>query len=450
MSQEQITARIRQSIMTTPSGEKEFLASDVSYQDVYAIANSLLEVLGESESAVFLCTWEKDLMAASVLAALAGGFSLILPYSYSDSVLREVQDTLSVRTAITDRPAELPGFLKPVQPKRGADSSFNHTLKVGPDQDFFYFFTGGSTDTPKMWPKTPRNLFSEAFYHSRKLKVSDKDLVLATVPPHHIYGFLFTVLVPFVSYASVVRKVCTFPEEIRNAMSQYSPTLFVSVPVHYKMFHSSPISSNSLRLALSSAGTLDRQEAECFHAQTHTQVLEIYGSTETGGIATRERTGGDSAFVPFEVLDWKIRHSQLLVRSPFIPPGIAKDAKGFFPTGDQVRPSGDNGFVLLGRADGVIKVGGKRINLNELQDKLKEIQGVEDAVVISIPQENGRENEICALLQSRMDIQDLREAASGVVEPYALPRRIQVVDKIPTSSAGKYDRKQVESILTGE
>lgn len=447
MHQEHIADRISQWIMTTPSPGTEFLASGVSYQDVYALANSLRESLG-GEGVVCVCSSDKALIAASILAALAGGFSLVLPHASSDTVLRELRNTFEVRKAVTDEPESLPSFLEPVQPERISDSSFNHPLRIDPDRDFLYFFTGGSTDAPKMWPKTPGNLFSEAFYHSRKLNVSSDDVILATVPPHHIYGFLFTVLVPFVSSATVVPEVLTFPEEIRKAMARYSPSIFVSVPVHYKMFQSSPISGRSLRLALSSAGVLDEEDAACFSSQTGTRVLEIYGSTETGGIASRDRVFGDSVFVPFELLDWKIIQDQLLVRSPFISPTCARDAEGFFQTGDRVSPAADKGFILLGRTDGVIKVGGRRIDLHEVQDKLRRIPGVEDAVVLAVPLENGRENEIRALVQAGKDIRDIREQAQGLLEPYALPRRIQVVQSIPTSSTGKYDREKVKRLLS--
>lgn len=449
MNQEHIADRISQWIMTSPSPGTDFLTLNVSYQDVYALANSLREGLrGKGEGTVCVCSSDKALLAASILAALAEGFSLVLPYASSETVLQELRDSFEVRTAITDEPESLPAFLEPVQPERVPDSSFDHPLKIDPDQEFLYFFTGGSTDAPKMWPKTPGNLFSEAFYHSRLLNLTSDDVILATVPPHHIYGFLFTVLVPFVSSAAVVQEVLTFPEEIRNAMASHCPSIFVSVPVHYKMFQRSPISGQSLRLALSSAGMLDEEDAACFFRQTGTRVLEIYGSTETGGIASRDRVFGDSVFVPFEPLDWKVLQDQLLVRSPFISPTCAKDAEGFFQTGDRARLASDKGFILLGRADGVIKVGGKRIDIGEVQDKLRQIRGVEDAVVLAVPLESGRENEIRALVQAEKDIQDIREEAKGMLEPYALPRRIQVVERIPTSSTGKYDREKVERLLT--
>jgi acyl-coenzyme A synthetase/AMP-(fatty) acid ligase len=433
--------------MTTPSSETAFLASGVSYQDVYALANSLREGLGKRDGVVCVCSGDKAVIAASVLAALAEGFSLVLPHATSESALRELHSAIGVSKAITEEPESVPAFLEPLRPERTGDSTFRPPLRTEPDQDFVYFFTGGSTAAPKIWPKTPRNLFSEAFYHSRKWGISSDDVILATVPPHHIYGFLFTVLIPFVSSASVVQEVLTFPEEIRKAMARYAPTLLVSVPVHYKMFQKSPISGHSPRLAFSSAGMLEEEDAACFYRQTGTRVMEIYGSTETGGIASRDRVFGDAVFAPFEPLDWKILQDQLVVRSPFISPTCARDAEGFFQTGDRASAAAEQGFVLLGRADGVIKVGGTRIDTGEVQDKLRRIPGVDDAVVLAVPLENGRGNEIRALVQARTDIRTLREAAKGVLEPLAVPRKMRLVERIPTTSTGKYDREEVERLL---
>ena len=64
-----------------------------------------------------------------------------------------------------------------------------------------------------------------------------------------------------------------------------------------------------------------------------------------------------------------------------------------------------------------------------------------------MPDARGKENEICALVQGNIDQDRFRERASKIVEPYAIPRRIRIVDEIPVSSTGKYDRKVMEQIF---
>jgi len=61
--------------------------------------------------------------------------------------------------------------------------------------------------------------------------------------------------------------------------------------------------------------------------------------------------------------------------------------------------------------------------------------------VLSLPAGRGRENEVVALVAGNVDAARIRSALAERVEPYALPRRIVAVDKIPLSAAGKYDRR---------
>lgn len=220
-------------------------------------------------------------------------------------------------------------------------------------------------------------------------------------------------------------------------------TVLVSLPVHYRALGSEKIPENRLRLALSSAGKLDEADGDRFYAQTGIGPTEIYGSTETGGIAARCRASGEKSLQPFDAVDWKIADELLHVRSDFLSPGIAVDAQGYFRTGDRVRSAENGGFYLLGRADGIAKVGGKRVDVEEVGEKLKQIPGISDAVVISLPDASGRENDLAALVQGNMDLETFRNAASRLLEPCAMPRRICFVEEIPRTSAGKYDRSAI-------
>jgi acyl-coenzyme A synthetase/AMP-(fatty) acid ligase len=85
--------------------------------------------------------------------------------------------------------------------------------------------------------------------------------------------------------------------------------------------------------------------------------------------------------------------------------------------------------------------------MEEIRNKLKQIPEVTEVLVINMPDARGKENEICALVQGSIDKDRFMEMASKIVEPYAIPRRIRIVDEIPVSSTGKYDRKVMERIF---
>ncbi len=432
--------------------DNPFILSGATYGDVYRMAASLkadFDQLEPKPTTVCLCTENKAVMAAALLASLSGGPLLVLPFSYSANILEEIHQSVTFHAAILDQERALPEGVKAMLPKAaGRPSPIRFPSRdVQPDGEFLRLYTGGSTGKPRAWSKTVKNLFSEAFFHSDNLSVSGRDRLVATVPPNHIYGLLFSVLVPLVSSAGVVGSTPVFPHEISAAIESDQASILIGIPMHYRVLNGCPLPRGSLRLALSSAGMLDPEDGRYFHQQTGVGIREIYGSTETGGIASRCRALTETAFTPFETVDWQIKAERLQVRSDFISPDIPKDPDGFYTTGDRAAAQGSNGFILLGRTDGVVKVAGRRVDLDEIRDNLKKIAGVRDAVVISIPVEMGRQNEIAALIEGDLAATHIRQELSSELAPYAFPRIIRVTPRIPRTAAGKYDRSEVEAIL---
>ncbi|MBW1899242.1 MAG: long-chain fatty acid--CoA ligase, partial [Deltaproteobacteria bacterium] len=332
-------------------------------------------------------------------------------------------------------------------PGKNKKSILNRKTAIDPDMELLLLFTGGSTGKPKIWSKTVKNLFSEVFYHIEKHAISAEDRFVATVPPSHIYGLLFSVLVPFVSSAGIDSGSGTFPHEIVSAVQKHDATILVSVPMHYKALCSNTIQDHSLRLALSSAGVLDKTDNEQFCAQNKTRILEIYGSTETGGIAFRGRADGDAAFTPFDHVDVKIEDKKIYVRSDYISPKVSRDKDGYFQTGDSGNDLDSNRFELSGRSDGIIKIGGKRVDLQEIREKIIKIQGVKDAVILSSPAPAGRENEIAAIIEGDVSASIVRSYLAKHLEPYAQPRRYKIVSCIPKNRLGKIDMKEAERMF---
>ena len=204
----------------------------------------------------------------------------------------------------------------------------------------------------------------------------------------------------------------------------------------------------ALRLAFSSAGMLAEEDNDLFCRHNTTGIVEVYGSTETGGIATRKKSVGERFFTPFSLIDWKVSGQRLAVRSPYIAPDLPVDAAGFFTTSDRIEATGDGKFSLLGRIDSVTKVGGKRVDLEEVSLLIKTQPGVTDCVVVSLPDASGRGQRIGALLEGNAASEKIiKQRLSDSLEPYALPRRIKKVDHIPKSKTGKYDWVAIVQLL---
>ena len=105
--------------------------------------------------------------------------------------LTEMYDAVGFDFAIADQPEEMPGGVEVITPFPAAIENIKPGLIRDPDKPFLRLFTGGSTGKPKVWSKSPLNLFAEAFYLQEKFALSDKDLFVATVPPYLFMGSFF-------------------------------------------------------------------------------------------------------------------------------------------------------------------------------------------------------------------------------------------------------------------
>ena len=429
--------------------QKEFVIGRTTYATLYAMAAQLRACLGCGADGppVCLCAQDKAVMAAAMLAALAGGPALVVPYAFTPPVLDELRQLTGFRIMVSDIPRPVPAGVHSVQPVAGDERwPFAEALAARTsDSAWVRLFTGGSTGTPRMWTKTVRNLLAETVSIVANYGVTPEERLVATVSPNHIYGLLYAVLTPLMASAAVAAETPSFPGEIETVVRDSDASILISVPAHYRALNSHPFAPRSLRLACSSAGILAAEDAVAFSAQTGVAIAEIYGSTETGGIAERIRADGQGDYRPYPGIDVKIEAERLKVRSDYLSPELALDEEGYFMVGDRVQATVGNRFELLGRMDGIVKVGGRRVDLEAVRQSLKRQPGVTDALAISLPVGRGRENQVVAVVEGHPTAVDLTSLRLDELEIYARPRCIKVVEKIPLTAAGKYDRKTIEA-----
>jgi malonyl-CoA/methylmalonyl-CoA synthetase len=137
----------------------------------------------------------------------------------------------------------------------------------------------------------------------------------------------------------------------------------------------------------------------------------------------------------------------LAVRSAYVSGDAPRDADGFFRTADLARIRPDGSFDLLGRDDGVVKVGGQRVALPEIEKALLALDQVTNAVVLAVPSPSGRGQEIVALVASRRPADEIVRELRARLSPPSWPRRLRCVDAIPTTPTGKRDRLAILQIL---
>jgi acyl-coenzyme A synthetase/AMP-(fatty) acid ligase len=430
--------------------DREFVRSGATFGQVYAMAAWLRTALADSESkdtAVCLAADNKAIVAAALLASLASGPPLLLPYAFSAKSLARMHEATGFTVAISEVDRKFPEGIKVIRPQTGGTTVIPVNTQASPGAELLKIFTGGTTGTPQVWAKSAENIFGEGFFLTSHFEVKEQDCFMATIPAYHIYGLLFSVVLPLIASATVVAETPSFPNEIAHIAGEQGVTVLASVPAHYRAMHGVK-NALSLRLAFSSAGMLDKEDNEAFYRQNEVPVVEVYGSTETGGIATRNRSLGEDNFTPFPTIDWRITGHRLSLRSPYISPDLPVDKDGFFIANDRVEAMGEKEFSLQGRADNVTKVGGKRVDLEEICLLIKNEPGVTDCVVMALPEAGGRGHRIGALIQGNIvDTDQIRRNLGDSLEPYALPRRIKTVARIPLKDNGKYDWDTIAQLL---
>ncbi len=447
-----LEAAIAALLSETRFADREFVQGGATFAEIYAMASWLRATLAGpvNRGAVCLATEDRALIAAALLASLAGGPVLLLPYAFSSHALAGMQQATGFTVALADNdtPGNFPPGIEVIKPRWGETGPDLRHYPAAPGEELLRLYTGGSTGTPQLWSKTGVNIFAEALFLAQHFDVSPQDRIVATISPSHIYGLLYSVAVPLVSGATALAPTPSFPDEIMHAVGDQKATVLVSVPAHYRALRDRSALGASLRLAFSSAGMLDIEDNAEFCRHNGAGIVEVYGSTETGGIALRNCCLGEVGFTPYPTIDWTLSGERLHIRSPYLSPGLPRDAEGYFIAGDRVASCTPAAFLLKGRADSITKVAGKRVDLEEIRDLIKQQPDVSDCVVLALPEASGRGHRIVALVEGlAADPESIRKTLAARFEPYALPRTIKTIDRLPVKENGKYDRVAIASLL---
>ncbi len=342
-----------------------FTLPGINYDGLYRMARRIRAALtsdGDDKAPVCMGTDDRSVLAAAMLATLADGPNLLIPDDFSANTVAELQRRTGFTRIITRPPAPLPATIAVIEPQQLDDEAEALAPDEAPNADrpWVVLLTGGSTGAPRLWSKTPRNLLGEVDYLVNRYEIGSGDRILASVPALQIYGLLYSLLVPLVASARVVAQTPSFPEAIKCQMTDTSPTIFVSVPVHYRALRQNPPEKGALRLAFSSAGPLAETDATAFSKATGVDLVEVYGSTETGGIATRSRSKSETGFTPYRCIQWRVAGDRLDVRSAFLSRELPVRSSGWFTVADRVKAHGSESFLVTGRADTIVEADGSR------------------------------------------------------------------------------------------
>ncbi|MGL6259497.1 AMP-binding protein [Vibrio sp. WXL210] len=309
-------------------------------------------------------------------------------------------------------------------------------------------YTSGSTAEPKKIVKSLAVFEREAQVLQQQF-TSMKDItrIVGSVTHYHIYGFLFRLVWPLLSGRCFDRRLITNIEQL--AASVDDKTALIASPVmleHLAQDQSCLVVGE----VFSSGGPLKYPTAQAVKRQTQRYALEVFGSSETGGIAWRRQSDVDTPWQLFPSLSYRAVADQLVLRSPFI------DKPGDYYTDDSIRPIDEQRFQLIGRRDRVVKLAEKRVSLSAIERSVAALDEVDTAVAIVSETETRKVvNLVIVLAESGVKATNsnadwwkrIRQHLAQDTESVALPRKVRVIDNIPRNSQGKTDNQQLQELF---
>lgn len=280
--------------------------------------------------------------------------------------------------------------------------------------------------------------------------------IFSTVSHQHIYGLLFFALLPLCSGTPFCSERLAYPESIAELGSRSSA--LVASPAFLKRAVEAripPLPAGREALVFSSGGNLPEEIGRAAKPVFGSDILEIYGSSETGGIAYR-RSGLGDPYQPFAGIQVGIAEDgRIRLRSPYLA------ESGFITIDDLGEISADGGLRLLGRADSVVKIEEKRVSLAEVEARIAltglsrearalalESAGRQIIGVALSPSEAGRA--ILVAEGRHALVARLREQLSAYFAPILMPRKWRFVDALPANEQGKVLKENLALLFRGK
>ncbi|MFA0054472.1 AMP-binding protein [Vibrio echinoideorum] len=449
--------------------------SEITWQTFNDDLSQLVDLLSSSPfQRVAICTQDSYLFSVAFLACTVTNKHIILPGNYQPCALAElsehfdcllvddsidkleVSEVCNIQTVLNSKPSNTETTTLLVNDLAAIELAVIDPVSIDlASIDLaaiqLTLFTSGSSGTPKAIDKTLEHLDIEIAQLDKNWgDLLKSNRVHSTVSHQHIYGLLFRVLWPLCSGVPFARHNLEYPEQILSHANKQS--VLISSPALLKRLKHE---TKSARLAgvFSSGGPLPTESAHQSRSLLDHLPIEVFGSTETGGIAFRQQESAQTPWQLFDCIEASLNSENCIkLLSPYI------DKNNWYQTADECEMVSESQFILKGRTDRVIKIEEKRVSLVEVEKRLEQLPWITECVVIPF-EEPERLILASVLVLSEEGLATLATMSKGKfwlllrselrkwLEPIAIPRKYRIVDQIPLNSQGKRLTSHIEQII---
>jgi len=404
------------------------------------------------ESRWLLIADDPQRFSVSLLALLHAGKQVVIPPNTQSGTLAALADAYD---AIVDAQIE------------GAGASPSDLAAIDPQQASIDLYTSGSTGQPKRLRKTLAQFEAEiAALEALWGAALGNAAIVATAPHQHIYGLLFRLLWPLSAGRIFDTVTCAHPDTLSERLALLgelrdfgdcalvaSPAQLSRLPMLVPLDSLAP----APKMIFSSGGPLPAATAAAFHRQFGRAPTEVFGSTETGGIAWRRQEGQTDSEVWTPLPGVEVAGAAdgaLLLRSPFLAD------RAPWRMDDAIEPRPDGRFRLRGRLDRVVKIEEKRLALPDMEAQLLAHPWVSDAAAAALQGQRQSVGAVAVLTAEgkeelaaqgkRHVTQQLRRHLAAHFDAVLLPRRWRFPDRLPSDARGKLTQAALAALFSAD
>ena len=341
----------------------------------------------------------------------------------------------------------------------------------GADDPACALYTSGTTGRPKGAVLTHRNLESNARTLAKLWRFSPEDVLLHMLPIFHVHG-LFTASFTMLAARGAMIFAPKF-DAAEAARLLPGATAMMGVPTYYSRLLSlsesefNRDSAKGVRVFISGSAPLPESVHAAFEERTGHRILERYGMSETGMMASNpvdgERRPGAVGFplpeVEMRITDEKTGEELSRGEAGMIEargPNIFKEYwrmpektraafrdDGFFVTGDLGRFDEDGYLRIVGRVSDMIVTGGLNLYPSETEAAMNALPGVSESAVVGAPHPDFGEGAVAFVVPEKNaapDEEGIVAALRGKLANFKIPKRVFLIDALPRNTMGKVQK----------
>lgn len=406
---------------------------DTEANKIYSYQSLLKDIGTVKEIPAFLCTDNLYTFYCTLLASVLHNVAIeVLDADLSLDELHRIEisdDMLNQKQEV------------PVIDNITSDSLIQNLLKN--ETWTLTLYTSGTTGRPKKVYHTLKTLTRTV---KRSPKLADKIWALAYNPTH--YAGLQVFLQALCNLNPIVYLFGQPVHHVPEILKEHRVTNLSATPSYYKMFLPlADVNEMMERITFGGERMDETLLPDVKRVFPNAEIRNIYASTEAGALFISD--GDEFSVAPALKDKVKILDTgELLLHASILGGGVPLQGGEWFSTGDLVKSVGENCFRFISRKTEMINVGGYKVNPNEVEAVIRQVDGVADALV------SGKANRLLGhvllahVVKQQQDIEDapLKENIlnhlAQKLQSWKCPRIIYFVDHLELSRTGKKVRPQ--------